>query len=329
MSNRGHDGEEADLYGGEEPFGEFAWEEPDPEVTRKLLRGVSRALRENRKSIDPRRDPRPREMIEEARRAHEKDASRIVERLIELQVREVRTPIGVDLFTYRDVERNPDLDITPYLIDDVHYELYRRERDSTPSPYMTVSLEGMLSELTTMRETHVDPANFQRRQREQAFDYLLSMGIEEDSLHEIQTTPEGRYILRSLYRFLNERPLGTFIRNFIKSERSRLDDRPVDVLTFASRATKWFDRRYGENEKLRTPVVEDRKLLRSEFPDEDEQKHESTEDVMYQMQRKRLDEEDPDQTQWHELRMRELNRTRAFARPVAEYLEKRQETETA
>jgi hypothetical protein len=318
-SEKRPDDEEIDPYG--EAFGDVEWE--DPELTsesRRLLDSVMHSLRSRPR--DNRHSPKPSELAEDAREIAARDATVITERLVDLEVRGVRTAVGVDQFTYRHIQRYPELDMVPHLIDDVHYEVYRKRKEKSPSPYLTISLDDVLSELVTMQETSVDPVNYQRRQLNEAVEFLQRLSIEEGSIYEAMAKPDGRFMVRSLHRFLSERSMRSFLENFKKVQKERMDERPVDLISVAARAVKWFEIRYRENQALGGSIdVEGTPKWQAEFATEKETILEDTvSDMISQTQKKQLDEKDPDQMHWYEMRMRELNRTKALARPISEYV---------
>lgn len=325
---------------GDELFGVAEFEDELTPENLVTLAALSRSLRGRQRD----RSVGAKDIAESAREVAERDAESISERLLELQVRDVKTINGTNLFTYRHIERFPDLGELPNLIDDVHYEVYHRRKEKSPSPYISVNLDEILSELTVMRETHVDAVNYHRERQKEAEEYFYNLKIEEGSIHEVMTTPEGRFMVRSLHRLFRERPMGRFLANFKKFQSNRMDERPVDFNVVAARALKWFERQYRENSLLGETVVESEADVLVEYA---AKPHEEHDDVLVKLptlpqqnksnippasepdsipihpnniSKKQLNEDDRDEMMWFELRMRELDRARAFAMPVAEYL---------
>lgn len=322
------------------------------ETTRRMLRNIARSREFYGGDLinpDPRKALTAREVARNSHEIAEEDAAAISERLVELKVKGARTSAGLDNFTARDLERLPGFAETPYLIDDVHYNVYRHRKEQSPSPYLTVSLKEILSELAAMRETHVDLISYQRKNSKEASEYFERMGIEENSIHEVMSTAEGRQMMRSLHRIFQERPLVTFLQNFKKEQKQRMDERPIDLRVLAYRVVRWHEVRYRENKALGETVIMSEDNVLVEFAAEPHEKHD---DVLVKLpadsnrdedetareplasgpepdplaprsrSKKQLDEQDPDEMMWYELRMRELDRVKAFAKPVVEYLEK-------
>lgn len=302
---------------------DVTWDD-DPELTPENLaimdsilraRGYSEGRRIN---SDPRTEPSSREI---AKTDREETAKLITNRLEQLQVRDLKGPSGLDRFTARDVDRNPDLSEDAFLIDDVHYAVYQRHRSNSPSPYLTVSLNEILSELTVMRETHVLAINFQRKQLKEAEEYFQGLSISDDSFHEVMSAREGRQMVRSFHRLMLERPMARYVQNYKKMQSPSKwgsGAGPIGLPDFANRALKWFDIVYSENRALGENTIDDARHLWSEFPLE---KDTVPSRQAVRTKPKQLDETDPDAMAWHDLRMRELDRARAFTFPVAEYLE--------
>ncbi len=302
----------------EELFGITEFEDELTPENLIALAAISRSLRGRQRETGV----RAKDLAETARAAAEREATVVTNRLEELQVRGVRTTSGVDLFTYRHIERFPDISDLPHLVDDVHYEVYKRRKEHSPSPYISVSLDEILSELTVMNETHVDAVNYHRQQSKDAINFFEKLKIEEGSIHEAMTSPEGRFMVRSLHRLFHERPMAKFVANFRKERQQKMDERPVDFLIVAARAMKWFERQYTMNKVLgETVTIEDEEKWRAEFSQDEEPGKPAVLHVpMPGKQPKELDENDPDEMHWYGLRMREMDRARAFALPVAEYL---------
>ncbi len=117
--------------------------------------------------------------------------------------------------------------------------------------------------------------------------------------------------------------MGRFINNYKKIMKRHMDERPyIQFNHIAIRALKWFDIQYSENQALGTTVVvEDGGQWRSEFPVENETGSGEAKSVKFpEEQPRQLNEDDPDESRWYELRMREMDRAKAFTDPVVAFL---------
>lgn len=192
--------------------------------------------------------------------------------------------IDLDEITTRTLRRFPELVEVPDLIDDLHYEAYRKKRIDTKSPYISVSVNDIINELKFLKKENHSVEELRNKQTLMALYFLRTLKVEEYDIFLMMQKPHDRFLLRSVYRMLKERPMSDYV-NKVKEIRKEIDE-PVPLAVFAWVAVKWLGTIYKEHQEFGL----------SGSPD-------------------------PTQRSWYGLRMAELKRTRAFAKPLADYLE--------
>ena len=191
--------------------------------------------------------------------------------------------------SYREVDKSlikntPELQMTPHILDDVHYVVYRRRKQEPFNRYVSVSADDIFAEFSRMRETGVNGVLLQRKQNSQAVKVLINDGkIDEGSIYEVMRTSEGRFAVRSLHRFLAEDCMRPFTNILPKAARRRTDERPLMLDEVANRAIHFLQNKTRQHASIDTTKL-------------------ST-----------------DQRLTYELVSRDLGRASALVSPVAEY----------
>ncbi|HLG90794.1 MAG TPA: hypothetical protein VI336_01370 [Candidatus Saccharimonadales bacterium] len=254
---------------GEETGIDFTWEEDDPLTPEQRLEKLAVPI------------GKTAHLGEEIQRDLSKEFK---QRLDELKVEDSRT------MNRWQLRRNPELLMTGYLLDDVHYAVYEKRRQKTGSPFVSVNFNDILSELKIMADTHVDGALLQRQQTQEAHTHLVDLGLSDESLYRmIGQSSNERFLVRSLSRLLREPSMDTFARKLSKEAMERGNDRPLTFEEVASRAIRKVEHIYKEHTLI------DRFGFST------------------------------DENMWHLLVAKDLERARGFAAPIAGYVASNQE----
>lgn len=183
------------------------------------------------------------------------------------------------------IQNSPELQMTPYILDDVHYVVYKRHKLGPFNRFVSVSAGEIFDEFRNMCEAGVDGTHLQREQDAQAVKVLINAGkIDDGSIYEVMVTPKGRFAVRSLYRLLAESCMRPFTNILPKAARRRMDERPLMFDEVAARAIHFLQiklRQHGSIDTIKLST--DQKLM-------------------------------------YELVSRDLTRANAFGLPVAEYI---------
>lgn len=183
------------------------------------------------------------------------------------------------------LRRLPELLLTPYVLDDVHYAIYERRREKSSSPYVSVSFKNILDEFKSMADNRINAALLQRRQTEDAHTRLVDLGLNDDSLYKmIGNSPHERFLVRCLSRLLREPAMAGFTDKLLNEAMNRGAADPMRFEEVASRASKRLEHKYVGHMALDTQNYSN------------------------------------DEKLWFLLVERELARARAFAAPAAGYL---------
>ena len=200
---------------------------------------------------------------------------------------------GYDRVDKRWIKAAPELQMTPYILDDVHYAVYRARKNRGPyNRFVSVTADEILDAFVKMRESGANGIVFQREQDDQAKKTLIKNHIEENSIYEAMATPDGRFAVRSLYRLLREDSMRPFTNTMARATRRRMDEAPLSFEEVAIHAPRFI------GNKLSRHLTQNPTYLSS------------------------------DQRLTHELISRDLQRARAFAMPVTEYMAKTVPAET-
>jgi hypothetical protein len=142
-----------------------------------------------------------------------------------------------------------ELQMTPFILDDVHYEVYNRRKNRGPlNRFVTVSIYDIFQEFQEMHETGVNGVLLQRRQDDRAKKTLIdSAKIEENSVYETMADPEGRYAVRSLFRLLKEDSMVNFRHLMRKATQRRMDNVPLTFQEVAGRAPHFLKNKLAQH----------------------------------------------------------------------------------
>lgn len=194
------------------------------------------------------------------------------------------------------IKITPELQMTPYILDDVHYEVYRRRKLGALNRFVSVNFEEIIAEFQAMHENRVNGVLLQRKQNDRAVKFLVNaLKIDEGSIYETMggSSPEGRFVTRSLHRLLAEDSMRPFTKLLPKAATRRIDESPLVFDEVAEHALHFIDMKYRQHESLDTSKL-------------------ST-----------------DQRIIHQLLSRDLERAKAFAMPVSDYIGKKLKPEQA
>lgn len=187
------------------------------------------------------------------------------------------------------IKATPELQMTPHILDDVHYEVYRKRKREPFNRFVSVGAEQIFHEFSEMAKSKVNGILLQRRQNAKAAQTLIEAAkIEEGSIYRIMTAADGRFAVRSLYRLLREDQMKPFTNLLPKAARRRGE--PLILDEVATRAYHFLDIKIRQHGSLDTSLFSN------------------------------------DQRIAYELVSRDLMRTQAFASPVMDYLGRGMET---
>lgn len=211
---------------------------------------------------------------------------------VRVRLEELRVE-GYDRVNKKWLDEFPELHMTPNILDDVHYKVYRNKKNLGPyNRYVSVSAEDVFDEFENMKETGTNGILLQREQDTQAKKTLIKNHIEENSVYEAMITAEGRFAVRSLFRLLREESMRAFTNAMIRATRRRMDEAPLSFDEVAAHAPGFIEKKLG---------------LHTNY----DPSHLST-----------------DQRLTHELISRDLYRARAFAKPIIEYMTAKTSSDT-
>jgi hypothetical protein len=181
----------------------------------------------------------------------------------------------------------PEVQMTPNILDDVHYVIYEaRKKQPLYSRFVSVSAREIFRELHDMKENKLNGAILQNNQTSEAFEFLATyLKMDEIGIYEaMRKGPEGSFAVRSLHRLLSEKSMSDFWKVMRETAERRIDEAPLTFDEVAIRAVRFINNKHSRISRWNT----------SDF---------ST-----------------DQETVHVLVLRDLARTEAFAKPLADFL---------
>jgi len=191
------------------------------------------------------------------------------------------------------IKEIPELLMNPSILDDVHYVIYQgRKKQPLYSRFVSVSAREIFLELYGMKEDCINGAVLQSKQTSEAFKFLAKdLGMDEISIYEaMRKGAEGSFALRSLHRLLGEKNMEGFCKIILKATEERADEAPITFEEVANRAVRYINNKHSRIANWNTADL-------------------ST-----------------DQRTVHSLVLRDLERSQAFAKPVADFLGRHIET---
>lgn len=176
------------------------------------------------------------------------------------------------------IRRHPELLMSAYALDDLHYAVYERRRAKSPSSFISITFKEIMA-----YETKTNIAQLQRNQTLESYLHLVDLGLNADNLYKMTTSesPEEKFLVRSLARVLKEDFMAPFTDKLLKEAIERASVRPLEFEEVATRAARKVDQQYRAHMALDTRSY-------------------STDERM-----------------WHLLITRKLERAKAFAEPLA------------
>jgi hypothetical protein len=172
---------------------------------------------------------------------------------------------GVRRLSESQIRAMPELAMSPYILDDVHYDVYEGLRDRlvlnfldnkrfandsairmVPDPlgfYVTVEAQNIWDQFRKMKRDHITAQDVQFRQDTVANEYLVrQLKLDYNSISEVKVSSGGRFAVRSLYRLLRERPLLWLSEALPKQAAEHSEDLILfsDVATDAVRYMAWL-----------------------------------------------------------------------------------------
>lgn len=179
------------------------------------------------------------------------------------------------------IRRLPELFMTAYALDDVHYAVYEHRRAKTPSPFISITFKEIIDEAV------VNVVLLQRHQTLQAYFHLVEVGLNPDKLYKMATGngPEEKFLVRSLSRLLKEDCMSAFAQKLPPQALLRSDEKPFEFAEIAARAAKKIGYLHHEHMALDIRAY-------------------STDERM-----------------WHFLTARNLERARAIAEPLMNFIQ--------
>jgi hypothetical protein len=156
-----------------------------------------------------------------------------------------------ELFDRKLVKDIPELQMTPNILDDVHYVVYRGLKQMPFARFVSVNAQQIYLEFRNMASTGVNGVILQREQNKNAIEILTGAGkIEEGSLYEAMSSSNGRLAVRSLHRLLAEDSMSPFTKILPKAHRRRSSESPLLFDEVGARAFHFLDMKLRQHARL-------------------------------------------------------------------------------
>lgn len=135
----------------------------------------------------------------------------------------------------------PELVLTPHILDDVHYEIYRARKRQPYGRFVSVKAVEVFEALHSNYETRNSATLLQMEQDGRAFKFLATkMAMDETSIYKaVQKGPDGAFAVRSLHRLMKEDNMKEFQKVILRAAQRRADEAPLSFEEVTASAVSW------------------------------------------------------------------------------------------